>query len=54
VVCTVRDNVWEEKGYKKTIEDLVQQGKIHLISAEISDYRKGANVEAYLVIFKKL
>jgi predicted TPR repeat methyltransferase len=54
VVCTVRDNVWEEKGYKRVIGELEQQGKIRVISAEISDYRKGANVEAYLVIFSKV
>lgn len=54
VVATVRDNVWVENGYKATIEKLVQAGKIKLISAEISDYRKGANVEAYLVIFSKI
>ncbi|ETN44503.1 uncharacterized protein HMPREF1541_10173 [Cyphellophora europaea CBS 101466] len=54
VVATVRDNVWEAKGYKATIDKLVQEGKIKLISAQISDYRKGANIEAFLVIFSKI
>jgi len=54
VVATVRDNVWEENGFKACVEKLVQDKKINLISAEISDYRKGANVEAYLLIFSKL
>lgn len=51
-VATVRDNVWIENGFKDMVEKLVHDGKIKLISCELSDYR--AEVKAYFVIFSKL
>lgn len=54
VVATVRDNVWVEKGFEEVVKRIEGEGRIARVEAVKGDYRKGAGVEAYLVVFQKV
>lgn len=54
IVSTVLGSIYESGGYQDKIEDLVNQGKAKLISAEMEDYRRKANVRARMVVIQVL
>lgn len=52
VVVTVLDDIWEPVGYRAEVDELIEQGKVELVSADVGDYRRGAGVRARMVVLK--
>lgn len=54
IVVTVLASIWESGGYAAKVAQLAGQGKIKSLSTELTDYRRGAGVQARLVILQAL
>ncbi|KAK2612267.1 hypothetical protein QQS21_001693 [Conoideocrella luteorostrata] len=52
IVATVLASIWESGGYAAKVASLVEEGKVKLLSAELTDYRQGAGVQARLVVLQ--
>jgi 2-polyprenyl-3-methyl-5-hydroxy-6-metoxy-1,4-benzoquinol methylase len=52
IVATVLDDIWEPIGYRAEVDQLLAQGKVELVSADVGDYRRGAGVRARMVVLK--
>ena len=52
VVATVLGYIYESGGYEAKIESLAKEGRVKLISAEMEDYRRGAGVQARMVVIR--
>jgi 2-polyprenyl-3-methyl-5-hydroxy-6-metoxy-1,4-benzoquinol methylase len=52
IVATVLDDIWEPIGYRAEVDQLLEQGKVELVSADVGDYRRGAGVRARMVVLK--
>ncbi|KAF2686145.1 methyltransferase domain-containing protein [Lentithecium fluviatile CBS 122367] len=52
IVATVLDDIWEPIGYRAEVDELLAQGKVELVSADVGDYRRGAGVRARMVVLK--
>jgi predicted TPR repeat methyltransferase len=50
VVATVLDDIWESHGFRAEVDRLVDAGLAELVSADVSPYRAGADVEARMLI----
>ena len=54
IVATVLGYIYESGGYEAKIESLVNQSKVQVLSAEIEDYRRGAGVQARMLVLRVL
>ena len=54
IVATVLAGIWESGGYKAKVDSLVAEGKVKLLSSDLCDYRRGAGVQARMVILQVL
>ncbi|KAJ4178263.1 hypothetical protein NW767_014906 [Fusarium falciforme] len=52
IISTVRDNFWKMNGYEDKVKSLDKAGKLKLVSAELEDYRRGAGVQAVMVVLQ--
>ncbi|RSL49708.1 hypothetical protein CEP54_012296 [Fusarium duplospermum] len=52
IISTVRDNFWKMNGYEDKVKSLDKEGKVKLVSAELEDYRRGAGVQAVMVVLQ--
>jgi predicted TPR repeat methyltransferase len=52
IVGTVLGYIYESGGYKDKIESLVGEDKIQLLGAEMADYRRGAGIQARMIVLK--
>ncbi|RSL53977.1 hypothetical protein CEP51_014793 [Fusarium floridanum] len=52
IISTVRDTFWKMNGYEEKVKSLDKTGKLKLVSAELEDYRRGAGVQAVMVILQ--
>lgn len=53
IVATVLDDIWSSGGYKAEVEKLKNEGLVEVTSTEKMEYRRGAGVEARMVVLKK-
>lgn len=54
IVATVLGYIYESGGYKDKIESLINKGKIQLLTADLVDYRRGAGVQARMIVLRVL
>jgi ubiquinone/menaquinone biosynthesis C-methylase UbiE len=54
IVATVLASIWETGGYAAKVATLADEGKVKVVSTELSDYRQGAGVQARMVILQVL
>ena len=54
VIATILGSIYETGGYAAKIEDLVNQGKAQLVSAELEDYRRSEGIQARMVVIRAL
>ncbi|KAG8407434.1 hypothetical protein J3459_018511 [Metarhizium acridum] len=54
VVATVLASIWETGGYAARVAALVAESRAKLVSADLTDYRQGAGVQARMVILQVL
>ncbi|PHH92704.1 hypothetical protein CDD83_5941 [Cordyceps sp. RAO-2017] len=54
VIATVLSTIWESGGYSDAVTRMVRERKVSLVSDEIEDYRRGAGVQARMVILRVL
>ncbi|KAF4126906.1 Ribosomal protein L11 methyltransferase (PrmA) [Geosmithia morbida] len=52
IVATILGSIYVSGGYEAKIESLVNRGKAKLISAEMEDYRRKANIRARMVVIQ--
>jgi predicted TPR repeat methyltransferase len=52
IVATVLDDIWEPVGYRAEVDELLADGKVELVSADVGDYRRGAGVRARMVVLR--
>jgi predicted TPR repeat methyltransferase len=54
IVATVLGYIYESGGYQDKIESLVNKGQAELLTADMVDYRRGAGVQARMIVLKVL
>lgn len=54
IVATVLATIWENGGYEAKVAGLAEEGKVKLVSAELEDYRRGAGVQARMIVLQVL
>lgn len=54
VIATVLGSIWTSGGYEKKIAALAEGARAKVLSAELGDYRRGAGVQAYMVVLRVL
>ncbi|KAJ3466662.1 hypothetical protein MRS44_004226 [Fusarium solani] len=52
ILSTVRDTFWKMNGYEDKVKSLDKAGKLKVVSAELEDYRRGAGVQAVMVVLQ--
>lgn len=52
VVATILGSIWETEGYEARVKKLVAEGKANFVSAELEDYRRGAGVQARMLVLQ--
>lgn len=52
IISTVRDTFWKMNGYEDKVKSLDKAEKLKLVSAELEDYRRGAGVQAVMVVLQ--
>ncbi|KAI8675573.1 Methyltransf-25 domain-containing protein [Fusarium keratoplasticum] len=52
ILSTVRDTFWKMNGYEDKVKSLDKAGKLKLMSAELEEYRRGAGVQAVMVVLQ--
>lgn len=52
VVATVLDRVWESGGYRASIDELADSGKVRLLEADVHPYREGEGVDCRLCVLE--
>ncbi|KAM6535861.1 hypothetical protein FALCPG4_005392 [Fusarium falciforme] len=52
IISTVRDTFWKMNGYEDKVKSLDKAGKLKLVSTELEDYRRGAGVQAVMVVLQ--
>ncbi|KAF5019861.1 hypothetical protein F66182_8140 [Fusarium sp. NRRL 66182] len=52
IISTVRESVWETKGYKDKVDALNEAGKTKTVSNHVGNQRIGAGIRAYFVILQ--
>ncbi|KAH6693546.1 methyltransferase domain-containing protein [Plectosphaerella plurivora] len=54
VVATILGSIWEPEGYESQVKKLVADGRAAFVSAELEDYRRGAGVQARMLVLQAL
>jgi predicted TPR repeat methyltransferase len=54
IVATVLASIWENGGYEAKVAGLAEEGKVKLLSSELEDYRRGAGVQARMIVLQVL
>ncbi|KAM0280531.1 hypothetical protein ACHAQH_003976 [Verticillium albo-atrum] len=54
LVATILFSIWENGGYEKRVKELVAAGKVNFVSANLEDYRRGAGVQARMLVLQAL
>ncbi|KAH7374563.1 methyltransferase domain-containing protein [Plectosphaerella cucumerina] len=54
VIATILGSIWEPEGYEARVKKLVGDGKAAFVSAELEDYRRGAGVQARMLVLQAL
>ncbi|KND86614.1 Williams-Beuren syndrome chromosomal region 27 protein [Tolypocladium ophioglossoides CBS 100239] len=54
VIATVLGTIWASGGYEAKVAELAREGKVKILSAEMEDYRRGAGVQARMVVLQVL
>ena len=54
IISTVLGSIWSSGGYEAKVASLAEDGKVKVLSAELEDYRRGAGVQAYMVVLQVL
>lgn len=54
IVATVLASIWESGGYAAKVASLAEESKVQVLSTELTDYRRGAGVQARMVILQVL
>jgi predicted TPR repeat methyltransferase len=54
VIATVLEEIWQPQGYEAEVKDLAAQGKVKVVSSQLEDYRRGAGVQARMVVLEVL
>ena len=52
VVATILGSIWETEGYEARVKKLVVEGRAEFVSAELEDYRRGAGVQARMLVLR--
>lgn len=52
ILSTVRDTFWKMNGYEDKVKSLDKAGKLKVVSAELEEYRRGAGVQAVMVVLQ--
>lgn len=54
IVATVLDDIWDSGGYRAEVGRLAQMAMVEIVSTDVVDYRKAADVSARLVVLRVL
>lgn len=54
IVATVLATIWESGGYAAKVAALAEEGKVKVVSTDLTDYRQGAGIQARMVILQVL
>ncbi|OAR01063.1 hypothetical protein LLEC1_02637 [Akanthomyces lecanii] len=54
IIATVLSSIWESQGYKSKVEELAHNGMVQIVSTNLEDYRRGAGVQARMVVLRVL
>jgi predicted TPR repeat methyltransferase len=52
IVATVLDDIWDSGGYRAEVDRLSQMAMVQVVSTELVDYRRAADVGARMVVLK--
>lgn len=52
VVATILGSIWETEGYEARVKKLVAEGRAEFVSADLEDYRRGAGVQARMLVLR--
>jgi predicted TPR repeat methyltransferase len=52
IVATVLDDIWDSGGYRAEVDRLAQMAMVEIVSTDVVDYRKAADVSARLVVLR--
>ena len=52
IVATVLDDIWDSGGYRAEVDRLAQMAMVEILSADVVDYRKAAQVDARMVVLR--
>ncbi|KAF9771010.1 hypothetical protein IL306_011359 [Fusarium sp. DS 682] len=52
IVSTIRESVWQSKGYEDKVNGLAEEGKVKIVGNKKEHQRIGAGVYAYFVILQ--
>lgn len=53
LAATVLDNIWKPDGYEAEVQRLKDNRKVDVVSTEITDYRRGDNARARMLVLRK-
>jgi predicted TPR repeat methyltransferase len=52
IVATVLDDIWDSGGYRAEVDRLAQMAMVEIVSTDVVDYRKAAEVSARMVVLR--
>lgn len=52
IVATVLDDIWDSGGYRAEVDRLAQMAMVEIVSTDVVDYRKAADVSARMVVLR--
>ncbi|MCD2188659.1 class I SAM-dependent DNA methyltransferase [Actinomycetospora soli] len=52
IVATVLDDIWDSGGYRAEVDRLAQMAMVEIVSTEVVDYRRAADVGARMVVLR--
>ena len=52
IVATVLDDIWDSGGYRAEVDRLAQMAMVEVVSTDVVDYRKAAEVSARMVVLR--
>jgi predicted TPR repeat methyltransferase len=52
IVATVLDDIWDSGGYRAEVDRLAQMAVVEIVSTDVVDYRRAAEVSARMVVLR--
>ena len=52
IVATVLDAIWAKEGYEAKVNELAAAGKIQILHVGLEEYRRGAGVQARMIVLQ--